>query len=176
MARNLHWPGGRRELEEQLRAASLDRDDARGLAGQASRELETVRREAAMARQRLDLARQALLDDGYFPAGEVSDDVAPRITERLSAARQELEAAQRPREPEYTPEEATEMLRMFRAQTCRHCGGAHARACPRVRRLTFHPDAKLATVEFWPDGKWSDEFVQWPENLPLAPEEETPQP
>jgi hypothetical protein len=166
----------RRELEEQLHAACLERDDSREQAAQAARELQTVRREAATARQRLDLARRALLADGYFTGDQVDDDIAPRIIERLSAARQELEAAQRPREPEYTPEEATEMLRVFRAQTCRHCGGAHARACPRVRRLTFHPDAKLAAVEFWPDGKWSDEFVQWPESLPLAPEEETPQP
>lgn len=33
---------------------------------------------------------------------------------------------------------------------CAHCGGYHARACPRVKRLAFHPNGGAAEVEFWP--------------------------
>ena len=42
---------------------------------------------------------------------------------------------------------------LFKAQRCSHCGGAHARACPRVKRMEWHPNGQLAAVEFWPDGK-----------------------
>jgi hypothetical protein len=33
---------------------------------------------------------------------------------------------------------------------CVHCGGYHARACPRVKRLEFHQNGQPAAVEFWP--------------------------
>jgi len=48
---------------------------------------------------------------------------------------------------------------------CAHCGGRHARACPRVRRMAWHPNGELAEVEFWPDGRWSESHVIWPEAL-----------
>lgn len=38
-------------------------------------------------RTRLDLARQVLIDDGYYTADQVGDDVAPRLVEWLSAHR-----------------------------------------------------------------------------------------
>jgi hypothetical protein len=48
---------------------------------------------------------------------------------------------------------------------CMHCGGWHARSCPRVRRMVWHSGGALAEVEFWPDGRWSDAYVLWPEQL-----------
>jgi hypothetical protein len=48
---------------------------------------------------------------------------------------------------------------------CQHCGGRHARACPRVKRFKFHPNGTLAQVDFWPEGEWSDDHVIWPEDL-----------
>lgn len=48
---------------------------------------------------------------------------------------------------------------------CTHCGGRHVRACPRVRRMGFHPNGTLASVEFWAEGKWSDDHVFWPEDI-----------
>lgn len=34
---------------------------------------------------------------------------------------------------------------------CIHCGGFHVRACPRVKRIAFHPQsAKIVEVEYWP--------------------------
>lgn len=56
-------------------------------------------------------------------------------------------------------------LREFERRQCRHCGGVHSRACPRVRRLCYTDGGSLTEVEYWPDGKWSDEFVIWPEML-----------
>lgn len=44
--------------------------------------------------ERLSLARQALAGDGYFTAAELSDDVAPRITELLIHLRGRVEAAE----------------------------------------------------------------------------------
>lgn len=45
------------------------------------------------ALERLRLAREALIRDGYFSADEVGPDVAPRIVEWLSHHRQQLEQA-----------------------------------------------------------------------------------
>lgn len=63
-----------------------------------------------------------------------------------------------------TPELAARIVKD--AKPCMHCGGHHARACPRVKRLSWHPGGALAEVEFWPDGRWSDEHVLWPEQIP----------
>lgn len=64
---------------------------------------------------------------------------------------------------------ATELARLRaefdQGKGCQHCGGRHARACPRVKRLKFHPTGALAEVAFWPDGEWSDDHVIWPEDL-----------
>lgn len=52
-----------------------------------------------------------------------------------------------------------------RVPVCSHCGGRHTRACPRVRRMEFHPNGALASVEFWAEGKWSDSEIIWQEDL-----------
>lgn len=59
--------------------------------------------------------------------------------------------------------ELAEALRKIPA--CTHCGGRHDRACPRVRRLKFHPNGSLAEVEFWPDGKWPTVGIIWPHEI-----------
>lgn len=71
--------------------------------------------------------------------------------------------------PEFTDAEAREVWARFRENRCQHCGATHARACPRVKRLEFHQNGNLASVEFWPAGKWPDEHVVWPETLPPEP-------
>jgi len=48
---------------------------------------------------------------------------------------------------------------------CRHCGGMHVRACPRVKRLVFSSGDGVGEVEFWPDGEWSEDDVVWPEEI-----------
>ena len=45
----------------------------------------------AVAVERIKLARRALIEDGYFTADEVGDDVAPRISELSSHYRQRIE-------------------------------------------------------------------------------------
>jgi len=41
--------------------------------------------------------------------------------------------------------------------TCIHCGGFHVRACPRVKRIAFHPQsAKVVEVEYW-----SSDQIDW---------------
>lgn len=57
---------------------------------------------------------------------------------------------------------------LTKRKPCAHCGGWHARACPRIRRMEFHPNDVLAAVEFWPDGKWPAEQVIWPEQVAEA--------
>ncbi len=61
-----------------------------------------------------------------------------------------------------TPEQA-EALR--KVEPCRHCLGRHTRACPRVKRLVFHPNGALAEVEFWRAGQWDESSVIWAEDL-----------
>ena len=51
---------------------------------------------------------------------------------------------------------------------CDHCRGRHARACPRVKAMKWHPNGALASVAFWADDQWSDEHVVWPEDLTKA--------
>lgn len=55
--------------------------------------------------------------------------------------------------------------KLLQIPQCQHCGGRHARACPRVKRMSFHPNSALAEVEFWPEGKWTDADIIWPEDL-----------
>lgn len=68
---------------------------------------------------------------------------------------------------DWTPQMAKEVRARFAAnEACQHCKGLHARACPRVKTMSFHPNGGLAAVEFWPDGQWSDAQVIWPEDVP----------
>lgn len=61
-----------------------------------------------------------------------------RLSEARSVAGREL-----------TEAEVAALDEMDQDPTCHHCGGIHARACPRVRRMEFHPNGVVAAVEFW---------------------------
>lgn len=75
----------------------------------------------------------------------------------------------------WTPEVAANIrARFLNGEACQHCKGIHARACPRVRTMTFHPTGALASVEFWREGLWSDAHIIWPEEVPDLNSEETP--
>lgn len=55
---------------------------------------------------------------------------------------------------------------------CSHCGGWHARACPRVRRMVFGTDGqRLVEVEFWPHGQWPTDGIIWPEQVHAGDDE-----
>lgn len=74
------------------------------------------------------------------------------------------------------PELAAKMRAIFEkhageVKPCSHCFGIHNRGCPRVKLFTFHPTGALAGVEFWPEGKWSDDNVIWPEDCDPEPEQ-----
>lgn len=59
---------------------------------------------------------------------------------------------------------------LFESMKCAHCGGAHRRACPRVRRMDFEYKGEITqikSVEFWPEGQWSDDNIIWPEDVYL---------
>jgi hypothetical protein len=53
----------------------------------------------------------------------------------------------------------------FEGMRCAHCGGAHLRACPRVKRMIFHTSGALNEIEFWADGQWDKTNVAWPEEI-----------
>lgn len=56
----------------------------------------------------------------------------------------------------------------FERRQCRHCGGVHNRACPRIRRMRYTDSGSLAEVEYWPEAMWADSastYVIWPEML-----------
>jgi len=74
---------------------------------------------------------------------------------------------------QWTPQLATEFRTRFNnGEACKHCGGIHARACPRVKRMTFHPNGSLAEIEFWEAGVWPEDNVAWPEEIPYYPDTE----
>lgn len=54
------------------------------------------------------------------------------------------------------------------ATKCAHCGGTHAIACPRLKRVRFRADGQTAMeVEFWADGEWPKDRVVFPEDLEI---------
>jgi len=69
-----------------------------------------------------------------------------------------------------TPELAAALRKL---PPCQHCAGHHVRACPRVRRLEYHPSGSIAVVEFWRDGQWPTDHIIWPEELAAVDEPET---
>jgi len=63
-------------------------------------------------------------------------------------------SSRRNRERPVTEAEAEELEKH---DPCGHCGGYHARACPRVKRMEWAPNgAIVVAVEFWP---WAE--VDW---------------
>jgi len=71
----------------------------------------------------------------------------------------------RKREPEVVVELPSLTREEFESMQCMHCGGAHLRACPRVKRLVFSSSNNIQEVEFWQEGAWSSDSVIWPEEL-----------
>ena len=47
-------------------------------------------------------------------------------------------------------------------KACTDCGGIHHRACPRIKRKSFHPNGNLIEVEYW--AEFDDTGVIWPED------------
>jgi hypothetical protein len=103
-----------------------------------------------------------------WPLGTgVTAPAANRRRPRRSAPAPAAPAAQ---PPPPTDEERELLRKIFEEnRQCAHCGGFHHRACPRVRSFTFHSNGDLASVEFWPDGRWSDEHVVWREQVAPPP-------
>lgn len=67
------------------------------------------------------------------------------------------------------PEERAVLQEYFtRGEVCAHCRGVHTRACPRVKRMTYHEGGQLAEVEFWPDGKWPTDYVIFPDSPEMS--------
>lgn len=83
---------------------------------------------------------------------------AHQVTQDLAAV-----DAPSPGDTGLTPDLAQQVISGTRA--CAHCGGRHVRACPRVKRMAWHPGGALAEIEFWPDDQWSDAHVIWQEEL-----------
>lgn len=67
-----------------------------------------------------------------------------------------------------TPEERESARGIFEGKgntaPCMHCGGVHLRACPRVKKITWHVDGTCTSAEYWPDREWSDANIVWPED------------
>lgn len=68
------------------------------------------------------------------------------------------------RTPRPTPISSEERASFTPETKCRHCGGWHARSCPRVRRMVMTGEA-ITEVEFWPWDEWPHDLVVWPEAL-----------
>jgi predicted oxidoreductase len=66
----------------------------------------------------------------------------------------------------FTEEELNGYREQFaQEQACKHCGGLHLRACPRIRRLVMRNREEISEVEFWRDGQWDSSMVVWPEDV-----------
>ncbi len=73
-----------------------------------------------------------------------------------------------PPESEPEPYDPPTLTALYAQTPCIHCGGLHAIACPRVKRIRFRTDGGLEEVEFWAD--WPTDRVIWKEDLPALPE------
>ncbi|MBT8161005.1 MULTISPECIES: hypothetical protein [Arthrobacter] len=83
-----------------------------------------------------------------------------------------------------TPEQAKALLKeedngymgtktIFDKSKCQHCGGLHARKCPAVAEIEYHPDGKVSRVVYFPHGSWPADEVLWLEDVVKAAEAET---
>ncbi len=64
-----------------------------------------------------------------------------------------------------SPEERYQARQLLEAgKGCVHCGGVHTRACPRVSKISWHPDGTLIGAEYWPREEWDDDGIVWPED------------
>lgn len=74
--------------------------------------------------------------------------------------------------PQLSPETRDYLIRVFQGKEeekpCEDCGGAHKRACPRVKRyLAIANDQGLVVHqerEFWPPGTWEQDVI-FPDQL-----------
>jgi len=83
--------------------------------------------------------------DVTAPPGDQQQAVsAMRHLQRLSAERSRV------RPP--TTEEVDALDEALGGK-CAHCGGYHVRACPRVRRIEWHSNGHISSVEFWPSNR-----------------------
>ncbi len=49
---------------------------------------------------------------------------------------------------------------------CRHCGGYHLRACPRIKKQEFLGNGNETSTEYWPRAEWEDvDYIIWPEDV-----------
>ena len=126
------------------------------------------------ASARLGEARQALLADGYFKPDEVSDDIAPRIIERLAALRRTIELLGTNRRPQLTAQQKADARKLLKdIGRCEHCGGIHGRACPRLKRIRWD-GGKAVEATYWRDGTWPTSDVLFPEDIADDDEEAAP--
>jgi len=128
-------------------------------------------REIVDAQARIMRAQEVRLVEGVAArtAAEQERDAASAAHAEVLAANQQLTedlaTARAVTATEVlTPEQRATLL----ANACAHCGGVHARACPRVKRLQFGADGRqVIEVEFWRDGRWDETRVKWIEDLSL---------
>lgn len=65
-----------------------------------------------------------------------------------------------------TPQDKDDARTIFgKGEQCIHCGGIHARACPRISTLEWHTDGNLIKVSYWPENRWSDDTIIFPEDV-----------
>ena len=52
-------------------------------------------------------------------------------------------------------------------EECQWCGGIHNGMCPRVKRITYHPndDRQVREIEFWAEGDWPRSNIVFPEDV-----------
>lgn len=85
------------------------------------------------------------------PAPEPQDPLDPEVARQLLAVERR----------EVFPGVPAEARTRFSMLACQHCGGVHARNCPAVKVVEYHPDGKVKRVEFWPAGEWPEDEVLW---------------
>jgi len=85
----------------------------------------------------------------------------------LAILQRRIEAA---RIAQHRPLTDEEMQELTDEPACMHCGGIHARACPRVKRLFWHPNGRIARADYWPHNKINWEGVIWEDQRTPPPE------
>lgn len=53
--------------------------------------------------------------------------------------------------------------------SCKHCGGYHLRACPRIKLMKWEGQGagtgNVIEVEYWPSGEYDDSETLYPEDV-----------
>lgn len=122
------------------------------------RELAGVSRATLAEMMGVPWDRIRIYEDEKHPKYPTGEDAA-RYVDALDAMSAPYATAMDAEQREWTIDLFETRKRDYPPAVCEHCQGVHSRACPRVKRIVYDENRRVAEVEYWPDAAWPKEHV-----------------